>query len=489
MTTMKRILTILISFAAVGGAAFGLFRWREQTRPETNHVPYTVETRELARTVVERGWLVSLDTEPVELTATGELLEVTPSGRRVNAGDVVMRVDDADARERLEDVAYTLHDTEQDKASYEASYQYTDCYQTNNLREFGKRLEKAKLELADALEGLKPEERRQLEIELEIARLDLADATGECERQTRLLEKGFISEAMLEPYQRRVETLAATVAEVEARIRLEEKGMPADQLVAIKKSVERIQAQVDRGARAKERRLEAATNLIAWAEARIAKSQHDKARIEEELGATEVRAPRAGIMAVRMQYNRHTSGWTEYKPGEKRYRSDRLADIVNLGKMKVEIMVHEANIEALVPGTFATIRLPAFPGREFAGKVTEVGGVGRDRADVAPSGYELGRSGVTMFNATVSLTGNGVEFRPGMSAVVELIVEPARPRLVLRREAVQEREGQLVVLREAGGELREVPIKGRIFSATHIEVEEGLRDGDTVVALRERDAS
>ena len=485
---MKRILTILTILAVVGAAGVGLYRWQQGSDARQERIVYTVETQDLPRTVVERGWLVSLDSEPVQLAATGELLEVTASGARVKKGDVVMRIDDADARERLEGIEYGIRDTEQDKASYEASYEYTERQQSNYLRELRKRLESAKLELQDARLGLKPEDRRQLDIELETAQLDLADATDERERQVRLFNKGFISQAMLEPYQRRVETLQATVAEIEARIRLEEKGMPPDQLVGIEKSVERIQAQVDRGEKAKARRLAAARNLIKWAEARLAKSLHDKAQIDKELGATEVLAPRDGIMALRLHYNRQVSGWTEYKPGEKRYKSDRLADIVDLGKMKVEIMVHEANIDSLPLGTAAEIRLPAFPDHEFSGEVTEVGGVGRDRADVAPSGYEWGRSGVTVFNASVSLEGNGVEFRPGMSALVELIVEPAKPRLVLRREAIRQRDGELFVLKPDGDELREVAIKGRVFNARYVEVQEGLAKGDTVVVTVGRDA-
>ena len=92
-----------------------------------------------------------------------------------------------------------------------------------------------------------------LEIEREIASLDLSDAEDEFTRQKRLFDKGFISALMLEPYERGVSTRKAALNEIDARIRLEEKGVPEEELLELRKSVERLEGMLARGEKAAER--------------------------------------------------------------------------------------------------------------------------------------------------------------------------------------------------------------------------------------------
>lgn len=483
MENMKRTRIALLALSALSATVLAGWRLPSLGRKREAVTEYKAEVRELGRSVVERGWLVSLDTVPVIIGATGEIVDIVATGTPVKAGDVIVRLDDADVRETLDDEEFGLYDAEQELASYHASLEYVKTQEENRLAERAKELECAKLEEEKALGGLTPPQRRLLAIELEIGRLDLADAREELERQTRLFGKGFISQVMLAPYRRRVETEEASVAEIEARIRLEEKGSPEEELLEMRKRVERIESDLARGEKARERRLEEARARIKVSEEHVARHMHEKARHEKELAGTVAKAPRDGIVALRLHYSRGGNGWVEYKPGVKRYQFDRLADIVDLGQMKAEFMAHESDIKHVVKGMEACIRLPAYPGREFRGLVTEVGGVGRDRADVAPMGYEWGKSGITMFNASVSLDAEGADLRPGMSAMVELVVEKPVPRLVVDRAAVVEHDGGFLVLQRSDNGTVEREIDGYAFDEMYFVVESGLKEGEVVVTV------
>ena len=485
---MRRSFFILLLAVAVAGLVWALSRrpWFRRDAEQVRDV--AVEVRELGRSLVEHGWLVSLDSVPVIIGAMGEITEIVGSGEVVKEGDVVIRIDDANARERLENVEFETQSLEQNLAASKTNYGYTELTETNRNQARRNDLAYATLQYGEARRGLKPEDRRLLEIELAIAELDAEDAEEELARQQRLLDKEFVSELMVERYERHAVTARAAVEEIRARIRLEEKGLPAERLLELEKEVERLQGVVERGERAKERALEAVLGYRRVTEAHLDRGRHSKARTQEEIDGAAVLAPASGIMAVRLHYGGMGRSYTEYKPGEMRYKNEVLADIVNPGRMKVELMVHEADAGQIGEGMPARIRLPAFPGRTFAGRVKEIGEVGRDRADVAPSGYESGRSGVTMFNATVSIEGEGAEFHPGMSATVEIEVEAPSPQLVVPRAALVASEDGPTVLLKAGGQYRATPVQGRPLGDDFFVVEKGLREKDTVgIPVREEE--
>lgn len=475
---MRRSFSIVLLVVAVGG--LGLMRLDAFRRGSESVRDVAVEVRELGRSVVEHGWLVSLDSVPVIIGANGEITEIVASGEVVKEGDVVIRIDDANARERLENAEFEIQNQEQDVKASKANHGYTELAETNRIQALRNSLAYATLDYEEALRGLKPEDRRLLDIELAIAELDAEDAEEDLLRQQRLLAKDFVSELMVERYERHAVTARAAVEEVKARIRLEEKGVAAERLLELEKEMERLKGLVERGERGKERALEAVLGWRRVTEAYLDRTRHHRSRVREEMEGAAVPAPASGIMSVRLHYGGHGRPYTEYSPGEMRYKNEVLADIVNPGRMKVELMVHEADAGRVAEGMPARIRLPAFPGREFTGRVKEIGQVGRDRADVAPSGYESGRSGVTMFNATVSFDGEDAELHPGMSAIVEIETEAPSPQLVIPRAAVVVSGDGPTVLLKAGGQYRETPVKGRPLGDDFFVVEEGLRGSDTV---------
>jgi len=58
--------------------AAAALQWRLHpfARKTQTYCEYQVEMRQLGRSLHERGWLVSLDTVPVEAGATGDIIEV-----------------------------------------------------------------------------------------------------------------------------------------------------------------------------------------------------------------------------------------------------------------------------------------------------------------------------------------------------------------------------------------------------------------------------
>jgi HlyD family secretion protein len=431
--------------------------------------------------LMERGILVPKNTVPVELKASGEIVEILKSGTRVTKGDRVIRIDDGDLRDRVLDRELDLQTTQTGKEVHEAELELAKVEEANRLRLVKAQLEHARLSEAVARAGLTESDRRLLAIEEAMVKLDLADAQDELNRQERLFKRGFVSEASLDPFRRRTESVEAALEEVALKIRLREKGEEPERLLELKQNVQQLDARYKRGGDAMRRRLNLIEQTIRLAETQIARNENWLAHAREELANTDVPAPADGIVALRLYRDWRSGGrWGEYKPGIRKWKNDRLADIVNLGIMSVFLMIHEADVQHVREGMKTEIKVPAYPDRSFSGEVVEVGGVGQDRFDVAPVGYERDRTDVTMFNAAVSLEAADTEFRPGMSALVKILVEPPKPRLVVPRGAVRRKDEAYRVSRKRGRRFKETTVEGGPLGLHHFLVTKGLEEGDIV---------
>lgn len=456
--------------------------WLYTSKASSGVKEYTVESMVIGKSLYERGILVSLDSVPVELRTSGEILELTRSGTRVRKGDVVALIDESERADQLADLQLEIENARMDKEVSEAEFKMTKLKEENRLKLLKEQLDLAKLEEATALAGLPEEDRRQLIIRRETAQLDLEDEEAALTRQQRLLDKGFVSAAMLEPFERRASAAKAKLEEIKTELRLKEKGMPEEQLFELTRKTARISALLDRSTKAMERKLQLVQENININNAKIIEDSFHAANTQEEIAGAAIHAGADGIMQVHLYRDWRSGGiWREYKPGIKKWERDRIATIVNPGRMSISVMFHEADINLVAAGMPARIRLPAYPDQSFGGVIAEVGGVGRDRFDVAPRGYESDKSDVTMFNATVSLDGDGFEFRPGMSALVEIMVEKPSKRLVVDRSAVRMKDKGFVVLRKSILGMEERKIEGRYLDRQYFAVSGGLQAGDAVV--------
>jgi multidrug resistance efflux pump len=478
--TARTIAGAAIVLAIVAAAAWAprAARRREAPPPARGWV---VRRAALGLALHERGRLVSLSTAPLEAGAPGELIEVARGGTRVRAGDVVARLDVASLQDRLDDQEANLQTHLTERETETAEREFACVQETNNLFLAAHRLALAESRLASARAEPRPEERRLLEIAIELAELDLREAEEDLAREQRLLEKGFVTRMGLEPRQRRAETARAALAEKRIALAEAADGRPREELLELESEVGRLREQVARGERSMARRLEEADSRIRESDTEIAKDRFTIANLSREIARTEIRAPTNGVIALRIFQDWRSGGqWSEYKPGITVYKNDRVGDIVNPGLMEVALMVNEADARLVRAGQKARLRLPAYPDREFAGVVRDVGGIGRDRYDLAPRGQEDGLTGVAMFNVTVSIRDPHVEYRPGMSVLVEIEIEPPGEALVVPAEALTPEGGGWVARVRTGRGERRAAVTGRRVGERFFRIESGLNEGDVV---------
>ena len=276
-------------------------------------------------------------------------------------------------------------------------------------------------------------------------------------------------------------------------------------LVQARRNFDRIRALYDRDTLLvspqqlddAETSLEVARANLDAAEFGVRQARASLDEAEDDLEDTVIRAPRAGkVTRLNVEEGETVIIGTMNNPGS------LILTISDLSVVELVLQVDETDVPELAVGDSAAVEIDAFPDREFAGRVTEIG----NSAIQPPANQQSGQQAAIDFEVVVTLEDPAVALRPDLSATAEIVTDTRDDALSIPiialtvrdrdqvadargdgpgegtgtgRDAPRDVEG---VLRVAGGTASFVPVEVGIAGQEYFEVLSGLQEGDTVVS-------
>ena len=245
-------------------------------------------------------------------------------------------------------------------------------------------------------------------------------------------------------------------------------------------------------------------SLLESAEYGVNQSEAALEEAQDNLAKTIIRAPMAGrVTRLNVEQGETVIVGTMNNPGS------LVLTVSDLSVMEVVLEVDETDVPNIQLGDSATVDLDAFPNREFAGLVTEIGNSAiRSPSTVAGTG----QTPTIDFEVVVTLQDPDVELRPDLSATADLVTATRDDALSIPIIALTVRElsedsaaaaGASVASEAASrgeGEPEDAPVEVEgvyvvrdgiaaftpvdvgIAGQEYFEVLSGLADGDTVVS-------
>ncbi len=212
----------------------------------------------------------------------------------------------------------------------------------------------------------------------------------------------------------------------------------------------------------------------------IREAQAGLERTQEELRKTTLYAPISGrVIALTAKEGEVVVSGTMNNP------ASIIATVADLSELLVEIDVDETDIVDVALGQPADVKVDAIPSRDYHGKVVEIGSSGFERP---------GQADVTYFKVKILITDPDQRLRPGMSARAEIRVAVHPQALVVPVEAVvyrrplgpdgKPKEGDeeiKVVFVVDNGKSAQRPVTVGIADATHVELVNGIKEGEQVI--------
>jgi len=213
------------------------------------------------------------------------------------------------------------------------------------------------------------------------------------------------------------------------------------------------EAQLNDARRAYERLKDGADSAdIAAAEARVAAAQ-------STLNLAFISAPFDGTIT---QANPSTGD--QVNAGSVAFRVDDLSHLL------VDLQVSEVDINSVFVGQTASLTFDAVLGKQYTGKVVEVG----------QSGDTV--QGVVSFTVTVELTDADELVKPGMTAAVTVVVEEIKDVVLIPNRAVRLVDGDRVVYKLVNGLPVQVKIEiGSSSDTASVLIGGDLKEGDLII--------
>lgn len=448
-------------------------------KPKEVAVPVVkVQEGPLTISVTSAGSIQSRDKVVIanELEGYNTIIWVIDEGTHVKAGDLLVEFNASDLVEKRKEqeiivgnvesaVTVTKEKLEIVKGDCEASQLDSEVELTLA------KMDREKYELGDY-----PQLRRQYESDIALADEEVQRATEKLEWSKRLSDASFLTRTDLQADQlelkRRQINLEMAVTKMSVLTNytvVQQKATIGSRLRKAERAQVRVGwqnkstlRQVESELRARGREYDRATNRLAELNMQIEKSK--------------IFAPTNGIVlyASTVQISRRQWWVKPLAVGGSAVERQELIYIPLESGMVVETMVPEASLTKISRGMMAKIKIDAFPGREFDGKLVKIG--------VLPDGQSSSLNpDLKLYKCEIECDFQDMTIRPGMSCDVELIKESYNKVLYVPVQCVVRENGIPMMYVRKDGKWTPRMVRVGFDNNRMIHVLGGVNVGDEVM--------
>jgi HlyD family secretion protein len=448
------------------------------SRPDDLWHPVLVDRS--PRILHEVGTLEAKELVQLQTRIRGTVTELHPDGTPVKPGDVVLRFDQEELQNQLEAELEDLEQTREDYTSQVAEYTVlTNSFTIQTRLKLAER-DHAALELEWGTTPLQPEERALMEIEVELARLDLEEKQAEIERQKELVKRNFAPPSSLDRLTLELASARTFLEEKQSQLALAGQPVTEEERLTLQAAVDKAEKEVRRNGEQQALQLRIQELELEGLRLELKHKEEEIADKREQLEHAVIRSPVKGILRLFRDYSWSSKTWQPLSVGKDIHARDMVATVVDPSQLSLSLMLHESDVSAVKEGQKVQATLTAYPDEVISGTISSVSEVGQDRDDLSPLYRQAQPIGQALFRANVHLEEINPNAMPGMTTHVQIEVAPPEERLFIPRSALLTDSPPYQVVRSRDGQVETVTVEGDFDLQGRFEVTRGLREGDRV---------
>lgn len=439
---------------------------------------FNVQRGPLTISVTSGGSIQSRDKIIIasELEGNNTVIWVIPEGTNVQSGDLLLEFDSSDLVEKRKEQEITVANTEANKIISEEKLGITegDCEAAILDREVDLMLANMALEKYE--KGDFPQQLRQHEADIALADEELKRAAEKLEWSQRLAKEDFLT---------RTELQADELAMQRCELNLEMAKIKMNVLTNFTVLQQRSTLESSK------RRADRALTRTTWqnkaslrqveTELRARTRERDRAtnRLEElnfQISKSKIYAPTNGMVlyASTVQISQRKWWIKPLEAGSTAVERQELIYIPIESGMVVEVMVPEASLNKVANGMPARVKIDAFPGRVFEGRLVKIG--------ILPDGQSAQLNpDLKLYKCEIECDFKDVIIRPGMSCDVELVKETYEDVIYVPVQCVVRVDGTPRVYVSDGIEWTPRTVRVGLDNNRMIHILEGLKAGEEIM--------
>jgi HlyD family secretion protein len=430
-----------------------------------------------------------------EVDGEATLTFLAPEGTTVKKGDVLAKFNTQDLEDEITDLSLRLETVRNRVTRAEESLKMQENTNETSVTAAEVALRMARLAddqygtvllTADGLldeaayskpgapaEGDAYQAFRDADLDIKRAKSDLEQAQTDFNGMDKLLDKGFVSKS---------DYLAAQLAVDEGKKNVEAKTLAYQILKnytypqTVAKNHQAVKAAEDA---LKSEQITASVK-INQAETALRTAQLEYGRRKRRLDDHKEQLVKRTVISPidgSLLYGDPAQPWWKdhIGVGQQVWHGMRLFTIPDLSSIIIQTRLLENDVFSATVGREADITVDAIPGLVMKGKVTKV-------AEYASTSNNwLSRSNTKAFDATLSVEGTDPRIKPGMSCVVNILLDTIADALYVPVSAVARRGDKDFCMLDDGAAEHAVEVKTGRMSEKYVEILSGLSAGQKVL--------
>ncbi|MEQ9460083.1 MAG: efflux RND transporter periplasmic adaptor subunit [Phycisphaeraceae bacterium] len=438
---------------------------------------FDVRIQPLDLTVVATGELESQERIEIRNLVNGRpaITFIVDEGTRAVEGDILVKLDDREIRDRLESQELDVESARLDLTTADRELEIQRNEADSARKDAEVKLATAKLDIEKWRQGDVVQKQRDLQLALDKAERNVIRAARDLELSVQLFEEKFISENEKDDDE---------IAEIEAREALES----AKLAIEIYENFEFVKQQQEKQTAVEQAEAEL-ERVIAKNEARMARYESDVrskqrtlelreqglAETRDQLEKTVIKAPAPGLVVYASSVG---DSWRRGDPmavGREVRNNETIIFLPDINRMTAVLKVHEALLPQVKIGQKAVVNIDARPNSPVDGEVSVIG-------VTADSGGWLNPD-LREYKVRINLPeGFDASLKPAMRLSGEIFTGRIDDALTVPIQAVHAEGGGYHVYTPTGdGRVEATPVSIGQANDTMVQIVEGIEEGQRVL--------
>jgi len=439
----KTLLIGILAMAAVGGGAYGYYRYTNPSGPKATDQPLlqTVSRGAFDHIVLEQGEVESSSNIDVvcEVKAKGgagtPILWVIDEGTYVKKGDKLVELDASAFEDELTTQRIAVSGAESTVISSDALFRT------------------AEIALQEYLEGTYLSERKTLLSDIALSEQNLRKAELNLASAERMAAKGLLKSLQIEAENFAVANTKNLLESAQAKLKV------LDELTKEKMKVKYTSD------------IEAARAKLGSDKIVLAEEQDTLKEIEQQIAKCLILSPADGVVVHNNSFSSRGGSEFVVEEGASVRERQTIIKLPDPTRMQVKAKINESRITFVRDGMPAMVKVGAADS-EMVAKVTKVN-------KYAEPGSWMSSS-VKEYAAFVEIKDPPESIRTGMSAEVRIFVEQLSDALQIPVHAIYEVKGHHFCLMKAPEGWKTVEVKIGATNDRMLTILEGLNEGDQI---------
>lgn len=449
------------------------FFFEEAEREESLPTLHSVEKRSFTLMVSERGVINPARIVPITSQISSnqaKIVWLVKEGTQVRKGILVARFDTKPFMDQLDKVEQDLVDAQATFMATQKALSIQMEEEEGKIEAAARKLEIAKAEAADILQGSGPLERKVIKQRLQQKERSIAFAKLELKDLETILEKGYISARERDKakddiltVQEELDVIREELKNFDSYIWPQMQSKASLLVSGAESDLQRTKRTAELVIQNHKSEVEKTRRLVQTKSEMVRKAQRDVINCD-------VYAPASGILLY--SDRPRDNGRRKFQIGDSVWVGQAFLQIPDTSELVADINVREVDV-ARIDRTMNTIlEVDAFPNRKFSGEVESI-------ATLALEENQL--SGVRKYPTRIRLLGETGKIHVGMSVTAHIVYKNVNNVLAVPLSAIKYKKGKTSVQVLNDGISVEYPITIGSKGSLWVEVLNGLSLGDTVL--------